>query len=293
MVEGFACDRTVAVVGAGRVGAAMARLLASRGYDVVSVYDPVPEAMERAAAACGAAPAPTPGAAADAASIVLLSTPDDAIAVACREIADSGTRLRGKVFVHMSGALTLSALEPAANAGARVMSVHPLQTFPDAEGAVQSIPGSAFGVTCEPGMEGWARGFVSDLGGRALMVKDGDRALYHAAAVIACNLLVMVEHAAQWVCLMLGFEGAEAKEAYEPLVRATVDNLERLGPSASLTGPLARGDVGTLAAHLEALEPYPELAGLYRAASTWGLRIVVERGEVSPEVIDEMRRLLE
>lgn len=280
------------MVGAGKVGTAMAGLLASRGYRVVSVFDPLPEAMQGVAAGSGAAPAPTPGAAASKAAIVLVTTPDDAIARVCHEIAESGTRLEGKIFIHMSGALTLSALEPAALAGASVLSVHPLQTFPDAAGATRSLPGSAFGVTCEPGMEGWAAGFVSDLGGSILMVRDGEKVLYHAAAVIACNVMVMVEHASQWLCDRLGFEGAEVTGAYMPLVRATVDNLERLGPSASLTGPLARGDVGTLRAHLEALEPYPELATLYRAASTWGLRIVTERGEVSAGVVEEMRRLL-
>lgn len=290
---GAAGEMTVAVVGTGSVGTAMAGLLPASGYRVVSVYDPRASSAEAAGALSGARVAATPGEAAAAASIVLLTTPDDCIARACREIAESVSRLQGKVFVHMSGALTLQALEPAAKAGAKVLSVHPLQTFPDAQGALRSLPGSTFGVTCEPDMEAWAGEFVSHLGGRALFVRDEDKVLYHAAAAIACNMLVMVEHSAQWICERLGFEADEANSMYMPLVRATVDNLERLGPAAALTGPLARGDAGTIAAHIEALEPYPDLLGLYTAASLWGLKIVVERGEVEGDLVEEIRRLLE
>jgi predicted short-subunit dehydrogenase-like oxidoreductase (DUF2520 family) len=284
---------TVAVIGAGRVGTAIGAILSSIGYRVVSVYDTKRGAMERAAVLADSRPSGSPGDAAREADIVLITTSDDAIEEACISVADSGIDVGGKVFVHMSGALGLEALRAAAGRGAKAVSIHPLQTFADVDGAMRTLPGSTFGVTCLPEMDEWAMSFVEDLGGRAMMVREADKTLYHAAAVVACNLLTMVEGAALQIYYRLGLGRVQALSASIPLIRATVDNIERLGPAAALTGPLARGDVSTIRAHLEALASEPELERLYRAVSLWGLNLVIERGELDHGTVEEMRRLLQ
>ena len=127
-----------------------------------------------------------------------------------------------------------------------------------------------------------------------LLVEKGDKALYHAAAVIACNLLTFVEYAAFEACLGLGFSEQEARETFMPLVGATVENIARMGAVESLTGPLARGDAGTIEANIAALERFePEIAELYRAVSLYGLRLVAERGDLGEDAIGKMRSLLE
>lgn len=292
--------RSVAVVGTGRVGTAMAHILYSRGYRVVRVCDPSARSRERAARLSGAEATDNPVEAADkpveaaqGVDIVLITTPDDLIAEVCAQIASSGADRSGQKFVHMSGSLGLAALEPAARAGAGIACIHPLQTFADLEGAIKALPGSSFGVTCPPEMEPWARGFVADLDGAVMIIDEADRVLYHSAAVIASNLLAMVEYGSQVVCRALGFTDRESGDALAPLVTATAGNVERLGAVGALTGPLARGDLGTILAHLEALEKLdPELCEMYRAVSLWGLRLVEERGELDPEVVLEMRGLL-
>jgi predicted short-subunit dehydrogenase-like oxidoreductase (DUF2520 family) len=143
-------------------------------------------------------------------------------------------------------------------------------------------------------MEPWARGFVSDLDGTVMLIDEADRVLYHSAAVIASNLMAMVEYGSQVVCRAMGFTDRESGSALAPLVAATAANVERLGAVGALTGPLARGDLGTILSHLEALDRLDtELCDMYRAVSLWGLRLVEERGELDPEVVREMRGLLE
>lgn len=284
----------VAVIGAGKVGTAVAEILASHGYPVTRVYDEDETAARRAAAITGASPATSGAEAAAEADLVLVTTPDARIAAACADVADAGLPLEGKIFVHMSGALSVRSLDAAAALGARVLCAHPMQTFADLEGVLRALPGSTFGVTCEPDMREWASGFVADLGGAATFIADEDKALYHAAAVVACNLLVMLEFGAQELYTGLGLTREESLAAFMPLANETIRNVGRLGPAAALTGPLARGDTSTIAAHLEALEAAEtELALLYRGVSLWGLRLVAERGELPPERIEEMRALLQ
>lgn len=282
----------MAVIGTGKVGTAMADLLSKRGYDVVAVADLSEEARLRAARLSGARACESGREAAAAADVIIITTPDGAIADTCAAIASS-MPVEGKKVAHMSGALSLDALATARAKGASVLSIHPIQTFADLEGAERSLPGSTFGVTCEPALEGWARDLVGALQGRVLVVADSDKVLYHAAAAVACNLVAMVEYGAFVISRRLGFTDGATAEAFTPLAAATVDNVGRLGPAAALTGPLARGDVETLRSHLSALETFdPELARLYRVVSEWGLRLAAEKGELVPETIEKMRRML-
>lgn len=282
----------VAVIGTGKVGTAMAALLSDRGYEVTAVYDESGQAAAEAARLSGARTASSPADAVRGADIVIITTPDSSIREACARV--SSADLASTKVLHMSGALSLEALEDASSAGADVLCVHPVQTFADLAGARRSLPGSAFGVTCAPRLEEWARGFVDSLGGRAVMVRDEDKALYHAACAIACNLLTMVQHAACFVNRRLGMTDEQTAAALGPLAAATLDNIARLGCAGALTGPLARGDAPTVEAHLEALERIdPALSEMYRAVSRWGIEVAREAGSLSEESLERMRDLLE
>lgn len=297
MNSDLAGGNRVAIIGTGRVGTAMSKILSDRGFKVVSVYDLSREAAEAASGLCGARIAGDCEEAVRNADIVLITTPDRFIEETCRSVcasvAESGSDLEGKVFVHMSGALSLRSLDSAVRSGAGAASIHPLQTFADVEGALRFIPGSTFGVTCQPELSDWAEDFVSALEGTPLEVREEDRVLYHAAAVMACNFLVMVEHAASEVYRGQGFDLDESMRAALPLIRATVENIARLGPESALTGPLSRGDLATIEVHLRALEDIdPGLARLYREVSLWGIELVRRRGELGPATIEAMEDLL-
>lgn len=271
----------------------MAALLSERGYDVVAVFDPSEEASARASELCGALSAGSAAEVAARARVILITTPDSEVEAACASIVEGGTALGDRIVVHMSGALKLASLKAAADVGADTLSIHPVQTFADLQGAIEAIPGSTFGVTCDPEMLDWASDFVASLGGRVVPVADDDKVLYHAAAAIACNLLVMVEYGALVACGQVGFTEGDFAEAFAPLISRTATNVSRLGPVEALTGPLARGDVETVREHIAALEAVDrELAAMYRAVSRWGLRLLCQRGDLDEAVVEDMRELL-
>ncbi len=281
------------IVGAGKVGTGIGIALKEAGLKLVSIYDVDPGASENAAALLNVEVASSPVGAAIGADAIFITTPDDRIEEVCREIADSGIDIVDKILIHMSGALSLDVLQTAALKGARTICLHPIQTFADIEAASKLLKGSFFGITAaDDASKSWAREFVEKIGGKCLDIKNEDRVLYHLAAVIASNFLVMIEHAAVSVFESIAVKKDEALEALIPLIRQTVDNIERFGVSKALTGPLARGDAGTIKAHLTSLELEPELKSLYRVVCGWGLRIVKERGDLDEVAIDEISSLL-
>jgi predicted short-subunit dehydrogenase-like oxidoreductase (DUF2520 family) len=286
-------SQKVAVIGAGRVGTAMAVLLSSRGFEVTAVADTSRAARARAAGLSGARPCELNEEAAGLADIIIITVPDASIEEVCAALADSGAPLEGKKVVHMSGALSLSALASAAREGAETLSIHPIQTFADLEGAEKSLPGSTFGVTCDESSLDWATGFVSSLDGRTILIAEEDKVAYHAAATVACNLFAMVEYGALAIARELGFSDDDQREAFAPLISATAQNVTRIGPVASLTGPLARGDVDTVRAHIRALDEMGAgLADMYRSVCILGLDMIRESGGCDEETIRALREAL-
>jgi len=254
----------ISVVGAGRVGTALAVLWQRTGHRILAVAGGAATA-ERAAAHLPGVPVLDDASAARDAEVVLIATPDDAIATACAQIAPA---LRpGAAVIHASGATGLDALGAAA--GTRTLSLHPLQTCPTVEAAVERIPGAAFAVTALD-EEGFALGerLALDAGGRPFRLADEAKPLYHAAAVFASNYLVTVTALAEELERAAGVP--DPLDALAPLQAATLANVERVGPAAALTGPAVRGDAATVQKNLEALathapgavRPYVALADL-------------------------------
>ncbi len=227
----------VGVVGAGRLGSALAEALREAGCEVDG---PVGR---------GGVPA---------GEAIVLCVPDAEIPAAAAVVAEGGVPVG-----HTSGATPLAALDPAAER----FGFHPLQTFSGAadgpalalfEGAGAAIAGSA------PGAVEVAAGLARRLGMTAFEIDDSSRAAYHAAASIASNFLVTLEAAAERVAAGAGLEAAEARALLAPLVRATVSNWARSGPEHALTGPVARGDEATVSRQREAVEATaPELLALF------------------------------
>jgi predicted short-subunit dehydrogenase-like oxidoreductase (DUF2520 family) len=211
---------SVAILGAGRVGGSIAAALRRAGHQVVGELrrndDPSP--LTRA-------------------NVIVIAVPDDALEEAAGVVARLGRP--GTVVIHTCG---LQGVKPLADCGPLVAAIHPAIPVASNE---QPFDGATFGVTCPDEMRAWCEVLVRDLGGRALFVPEEQRAVYHAALAMTSNFAVM-----------LAGEGADLLGDHEvllPLLRATVQNIARLGPDAALTGPVVRGDAGTIAAHLRAL----------------------------------------
>jgi predicted short-subunit dehydrogenase-like oxidoreductase (DUF2520 family) len=139
-----------------------------------------------------------------------------------------------------------------------------------------------------------ADGIIEALGGAKVMVKDEDKAVYHAAACVVSNYLVSLVHLGEGLYGEIGIEAAMARQAFAPLIEGTVANIERLGPAAALTGPIARGDVGTVARHLEALQrTAPWALPAYREMGLYTVRVAAAKGTVDENTAMELNRLLE
>jgi predicted short-subunit dehydrogenase-like oxidoreductase (DUF2520 family) len=267
----------VAVVGAGRVGTALAVLLARAGHRIVAASggEATRARVERF---LPGTPLLDPPEAARRGEVALLAVPDDRIVeVGDRIAAEAGFR-RGQRVAHLSGSVPLLALGPARAAGATVLSAHPLQTFPDVEAGIDRLPGAAVAVTAWD-EDGAAAGeqLARDVGARSFRVDEELKPLYHAAAVFCSNYLVAVEGMAELLFRRAGIP--EPVPLFAPLARATMENVVRLGPGAALTGPVARGDAGTVRRNLEALERHaPDAVPIYVALA----RAAAEVGRVSP-----------
>ena len=257
--------RSWALVGAGAAGTAVAFLLARRGDRVASIWS---RRLRRAKAARaligqGRVFARAEDAAA-AAPWVLLGVPDGAIVSVGVSLLKAEALKPGQTLIHLSGAQPASVLK--LKAGVRYGALHPIQTIPTAEEGVERLPGSFFGVEGPAAMLPELESMARDLGGIPVRVPAKGKPLYHAAMAMAANHLTVLGDAAAEMLEKAG-AGGRGLEMILPLMRGALEAMERRGVPRALTGPVARGDSGTVAAHLEALKGSPELLALYRACA--------------------------
>jgi predicted short-subunit dehydrogenase-like oxidoreductase (DUF2520 family) len=248
----------VAVVGAGRTGTAVAVLLVRAGHRVVAVSGRGPT-RDRAASYLPDTPVMEPAETARSGELVLIGVPDDLIEPTVAELADADAFGSGRYVAHLSGSRGLDVLDAARSAGAHRLTIHPLQTFPDVAHAVDRIPGSAIAVSADD-EEGYlvAERIADDLLGEPFRLQDDLRALYHAGAVFASNYLVAVSSVAEQLFARAGVP--EPTRAMAALQHATLDNVRELGPRRALTGPVVRGDAGTIERNLAALRAHAPTA---------------------------------
>lgn len=245
----------IGIVGAGVVGGTLAHALTAAGRPVVAAASRTQASAQRLAARVpGCVAVETPQAVADRCDLALLTVPDDAIA----EVASSVQWRPGQAVVHCSGATPLSALAPAARHGALVGAFHPLQTFASADQPPSVLEGIAFAVEAPQPLLGELQDLAQALGGWPIELDGRDRALYHVSAVAVCGFVATLMQASAG--LWERFEGAgtggadQGMRALLPLARRTLESIGEQGLPDAMTGPLTRGDVGTVRRHLEALE---------------------------------------
>jgi predicted short-subunit dehydrogenase-like oxidoreductase (DUF2520 family) len=260
--------KSLAILGAGRVGRALGRLLRERGWRIL-VVAAQSEATARKAVKFICAGRPIAGIShhALAAKIILISVPDDAIPDIAAQLARvGGPQLRGKIVLHTSGACDASALEPVRAFGAFAGSMHPMQTFngvsvPPLEGKIFAIEGDVPAVRV-------ARSLARSLDGVPVNIPAEKKPLYHAAGAFAAGLILALEEAGVQMLKTSGLPQREALHALLSLSRQVLEHYEKLGPHKAWTGPLSRGDYGVVAAHEEAIAHYhPEFLEAYIAVS--------------------------
>ncbi|WP_134217191.1 DUF2520 domain-containing protein [Pelotomaculum sp. FP] len=274
----------IAVVGAGKVGSALALLLGAQGYPVAGIASRSISSALRAAEQLGVPATDRPEEITPGADVVFITTPDRVIAQVAAEINERGGFKPGQVVFHTSGAHAAGEVGAARRSGALAASLHPLQSFADVKTAMENLPGSYFALEGDAAALPYAQLIVKDLGGKSFSIEARDKPLYHAAACIASNYLVSLMHLATGLYGRFGLSRQEAFEALYPLVKGTINNIGRVGPAQALTGPVARGDGSTLQGHLEVLKPIDGLElELYRKLGLYTVGVALEKGSINAD----------
>jgi predicted short-subunit dehydrogenase-like oxidoreductase (DUF2520 family) len=286
--------RRLALIGPGRVGQTVVRLLAEAGHEVCAIIS-----RDQARAVAAARFAGCPGTAttdlsrAREAQIVLIALPDDHIGEMAARLRRSGYLAPGAVLVHFSGIHPASILLGEEGPPLHALSIHPLQTFADSVMGVRNLPGSPCAVEGEEALLPLAEALVTDMGGIPLRLTAEEKPLYHAAACLASNYLVTLVDAAAEILAGCGFGREEAFRLLSPLLRGTGMNLAALGPTLALTGPIARGDLHTVRKHLKALEGRPaDLQEIYRVMGRKTVQLAWRKGTLDPKAGEKILDLL-
>jgi predicted short-subunit dehydrogenase-like oxidoreductase (DUF2520 family) len=240
----------VGIVGAGRVGSVLGAALNLAGHRVLACSGVSAASQRRAAELLPGVPLLDPREVVDRADLVLLAVPDDALPGLVSGLAGVGAVRTGQLIAHTSGRHGVRVLEPATTAGALPLALHPVMTFTGAQVDVARLAGCSFGVTAPDQLRPVGEALVIEMGGEPVWVPEEQRLLYHAALANAANHLVTLITQSMDLLRRAGVENPS--RMLGPLVGAALDNALRHGDSA-LTGPVARGDAGTVAAHLEAI----------------------------------------
>ena len=283
-------EPSIGFIGAGTLGRGLALALDAAGSTVAAVSSRTPaRAQWLAARISGCTAASTAQDVADACDLVFITTPDAAIS----QVA-AGIKWRsGQGAVHCCGAASVELLDAAADAGAAVGALHPFQTFAglnDPVEAARRLSGVTFAVSATDWLSDYLPALAERLNGRAIVIPDALRPLYHASAVLACGHLTVLLDAAIGLWTELGLDADAARQAAIPLAQATLDAIAAAGTTAAVTGPAVRGDAATVAAHLEALSRRsPQLLPLYRELTLASLPLARAKGVPEP-ALSELSR---
>lgn len=255
----------IAIAGRGRLGRALVKRLSEAGYSVETLSGKSKN-LSRSHA-----------------DVLWLCVPDAQIA----NVATAFSRFRwqGEYAFHSSGVLPGELLIALRNSGFRVASVHPLMTF--VKGSVPELTGVPFAIEGDSSAVRVARSIVRDLGGKAVSIKKQDKVAYHAFATLICPLLLSLLTASEKAAALAGMSAADSRRRMLPIIRQTLGNYEKLGPAGAFSGPIVRGDVETIRAHLKALAKVRTVKNVYAALSKAALDSLPNRNR------SEILRLLD
>lgn len=293
MIESSSIKPGFAVVGCGKVGTALTKFLLEKGYRPVGFASrTLASARRLATLANNDRFSESPWQITVNAQIVFITTPDSAIEATCNAIAQHQGFSAGAIVLHCSGALSSDILKSAADAGAFVGSMHPLQSFASIEirenpflQVIISVEGDSRAVEA-------SRAMSEDLGAVCMQIQTRAKTLYHAAAVVASNYLVTLMDLVFGLAEPAGIARSEALKAMSPLIHGTLANIEKVGIPEALTGPIARGDSQIVARHLEQIQDQaPGLLELYKTLGRHTVPIALAKKSLSAQAALELEKL--
>jgi len=292
------------VIGAGRVGTTVSCTLAEKELPSIklkAISSRSMESLNRAKKILGSKAAGViftreNSKAVSLANCILICTPDDVINSVCSEIfKDKSKDFKNYYAIHFSGSKSLEVLNSARAAGAEIASIHPLKSFASIEEAIKSLPGTVFGITYSSAeSKKMAEFLVKSLGGEIIEVENNKKTLYHAAACVASNYLVTLINYAVLIHKKIGIKPEDSLKGLMGLVEGTVSNIKKMGTEKSLTGPIARGDVGTIKEHVKSFNEFfsKEDSALYRMMGIETSKIAHQNKWIKESTVDELKEIL-
>lgn len=294
MLSSGSSPATVGVIGAGRVGAVLAAGLREAGYPISAVAGESAASRTRIETLLPGVRVDKPTAVAKACGMLLLTVPDDSLDNVVRMLAASRALRAGQYVVHTSGRHGLNVLEPALALGARGIALHPAMTFTGTDLDLSRLEGCVYGITCNLAERPVAEHVVDVLGGHVAWLAEDQREIYHAALAHGANHLVTL--VAQSMEVLRAAGSTDPAAMLRPLLAAALDNALAYG-DAALTGPIVRGDLQTVRAHLrsllvsspKALEAYVVLARATATRAVAAGRLDPRRGAAIIELLNDAR----
>ena len=280
----------IGIVGAGAVGTALGVALERAGWPIHAVASRDPGRRERFRSLVpGVRPFADATPLVEEVELIILAVPDDAIP----RVAGNLHMYSGQAMIHTSGLLGAEALAGAMAAGTQVGSFHPLVAFADLERAVAALHGATIAIEGDDQLLDLLARMAEAVGGTPVRLAPGAKSAYHAAAVLAAGGFVALLDAIVELGAVAGLDEAGSLAIYGPLIEQTLGNARTLGVAAALTGPMTRGDRGSVARHLATLaEHAPAVLPLYRAAAEREIELAVGRGALTPEAAADLRSTL-
>jgi predicted short-subunit dehydrogenase-like oxidoreductase (DUF2520 family) len=280
----------IGIIGAGKVGIALGYALQKKGFPVTVVASRRQASLETAKSYIGEGTAYTTDneRVPQLADVIAVATQDREIRKVAEQLSGMKVGLQGKVIFHTSGAHASSELAPLEKRGAYLGSLHPLQTFPDIEAGVAVLPETYIFVEGDEQALPSLRALASPIGAETVVIDSHNKVLYHLAAVFVCNLLSALMYSGEGITRRIGID----LTPFYPIIRATLRNIEAKGPLSSLTGPIVRGDAGTIESHLSAMRGMELHEDVYKSLSRVALKMAEERKTLTGEQVAAIEQLL-
>ncbi|NLP13702.1 MAG: DUF2520 domain-containing protein [Clostridium sp.] len=285
----------IGIIGAGRVGCAFGTGLKNSGFFVTGVYSRSDDSQRFLCNKLELNYINDLRETVKNSEVILISVPDNSIKDVAEKIIQNTEPeyIRSKVFIHLSGALTSEVLELLQKAGAFVGSLHPVQTFADRENGWRKLYNIYYGFEgCDKARD-IALGIIKAFDGKIIHIDKKDKPLYHMAACIISNYTVTLSHVAHKILENIGIDGEDAAKVFFPLIKNTVDNIEKYGSVDALTGPISRGDYKVVEEHIKALDGLQSQTGdIYKILGQRTVDLALKKGTISKESAEKLRSLL-
>jgi len=283
----------ISIIGAGKLGTSLGRILSKKGYKILWISDKDPAAARESRRMIGRGKATTDVArAAEHASVIFLCVPDEEIARVAKRLAGARFEWKEKIVFHTSGIFSSKALMALKAKGASIGSFHPAQSFSRKDTPPRHFKKITIGLDGDARALDLARKIIKKIGASPVIVKPENKRLYHAACSLASNLFIPLLDMACELLEQAGIKKNKALKILLPLVEGTLQNVKHFDRAAALTGPIARGDSATVYAHLGALKKFPRARRAYRILGAKALDLARKKN-VPPKKIKNLSRMLE